>query len=211
MKKLTVLVLCLLFMNALTLSAMAAEEAVAFSSDSSFVAGGTVKVDDMKTRHNIMDLGADAAQYNAALEGNLQYYWFRDDQYCADGPSITLTEADKGCQFYCRVYLFEDADRTLQCGMYDSARFTVPNPDQQTTQPTTAPTLPSTPTTNPTLASTVTPTTQPTTQTTPTTQPDVATQNTAAHGFPWWGIVLIIAGAMAAGASMAVIVTRKKK
>ena len=110
----------------LAIPAMAANAVVAYTGDSSFDVGGTVKVDELKTKRNIMDLGKDAAEYNAALEGNIQYFWFRDDVYYKDGPSITLTEGDRGCEFFCRAYLFEDADRTMQCGAYDSAKFTVP-------------------------------------------------------------------------------------
>ena len=127
MRKLLTFILTLAMICSLAVPAMAANEAVVYTSDSSFVAGGTVKVNEQKTKQNIMDLGKNAAEYNAALEGNMQYYWFRNDSYYKDGPSITLTENDKGCQFYCKVYLFSDADRTQQCGTYDGAKFTVPN------------------------------------------------------------------------------------
>ena len=127
MKKAFSIILSLVLLCSLAVPAMAAGETVVYTSDSSFVAGGTVKVNEQKTQQNIMDLGKNAAEYNAALEGNMQYYWFRNDSYYKDGPSITLTENDKGCQFYCKVYLFSDADRTQQCGTYDGAKFTVPN------------------------------------------------------------------------------------
>ena len=127
MKKAFSIILSLLLLCSIAVPAMAAGETVVYTSDSSFVAGGTVKVNEQKTKQNIMDLGKNAAEYNAALEGNMQYYWFRNDSYYKDGPSITLTENDKGCQFYCKVYLFSDADRTQQCGTYDGAKFTVPN------------------------------------------------------------------------------------
>lgn len=127
MRKLLTFILTLVMICSLAVPAMAATEPVVYTSDSSFVAGGTVKVNEQKTKQNIMDLGKNAAEYNAALEGNMQYYWFRNDSYYKDGPSITLTENDKGCQFYCKVYLFSDADRTRQCGTYDGAKFTVPN------------------------------------------------------------------------------------
>lgn len=127
MKKAFSIILSLVLLCSLAVPAMAAGETVVYTSDSSFVAGGTVKVNEQKTKQNIIDLGKNADEYNAALEGNMQYYWFRNDSYYADGPTITLTENDKGCQFYCKVYLFSDADRTQQCGTYDGAKFTVPN------------------------------------------------------------------------------------
>jgi len=126
MRKLMAILLLSSIVAMLAIPAMAANAVVAYTDNSSFDVGGTVKVDELKTKRNIMDLGKDAAEYNAALEGNIQYYWFRDDVYYKDGSTITLTEADRGCEFFCRAYLFEDADRTMQCGVYDSAKFTVP-------------------------------------------------------------------------------------
>jgi len=127
MKKTICLILSVLLFFSLAIPAMAADVAVAFTSDSGFTVGDTVKVDDLKTRQNIIDLGKDSAEYNACIEGFLQYYWFRNDSYYADGTTLTLTENDKGCEFYCQVYLFSDVDRTQQCGVYESAKFTVPN------------------------------------------------------------------------------------
>lgn len=135
MKKAINIILSLVLLCSLAVPAMAAGETVVYTSDSSFVAGGTVKVNEQKTKQNIMDLGKNAAEYNAALEGNMQYYWFRNDSYYKDGPSITLTENDKGCQFYCKVYLFSDADCTQQCGTYNGAEFTVPNTGNSTQIP----------------------------------------------------------------------------
>lgn len=132
MKRAFSFLLIALLLCSLAVPATAAGETVVYTSDSSFVAGGTVKVNEQKTKQNIMDLGKNSDEYNAALEGNMQYYWFRNDSYYADGPTLTLTEKDKGCQFYCKVYLFSDADRTQQCGVYDSAKFTVPNTDNAT-------------------------------------------------------------------------------
>ena len=135
MKKAINIILSLVLLCSLAVPVMAAGETVVYTSDSSFVVGGTVKVNEQKTMQNIMDLGKNAAEYNAALEGNMQYYWFRNDSYYKDGPSITLTENDKGCQFYCKVYLFSDADCTQQCGTYDGAKFTVPNTGNSTQIP----------------------------------------------------------------------------
>ena len=132
MKKAFSIILSLVLLCSLAVPATAANATVVFTSDSSFTAGSTVKVDDLKTRQNIIDLGKNSGEYNACIEGFVQYYWFRNDSYYADGTTLTLTEKDKGCQFYCQVYLFNDADRTQQCGVYDSAKFTVPNTDKAT-------------------------------------------------------------------------------
>ena len=127
MKKTISVLLSVLLLCALVVPAAAADVAVAFTADSAFTAGSIVTVDEMKTRQNIMDVG-NSDEYNAALEGNMQYYWFRNDSYYLDGPTLTLTEEDRGCQFFCRVYLFSDADRINQCGVFDSGTFSVPNP-----------------------------------------------------------------------------------
>ncbi len=131
MKKLISALLLAALMAMLVIPAIAADEVVAYTGNSNFDVGGTVKVDEMKTEQAIMDLGKNAAEYNAALEGNIQYYWFKDGSYYKDGPTITLVEADRGCELFCRAYLFEDADRTQQCGVYDSAKFTVPKKNVQ--------------------------------------------------------------------------------
>ena len=125
MKRIIYLLLSVVLLLAFAVPTMAAGEAVVYTSKSSFTVGGTVKIDEMKTKQNIMDLGKSSDEYNAALEGNVQYYWFRNDSYYKDGPSITIGEGDRGCEFYCKVYLFSDADRTQQCGTYDSAKFTI--------------------------------------------------------------------------------------
>ena len=57
MKKAITFILSLVFLCSLAVPAMAAGETVVYMSDSSFVAGGTVKVNEQKTKQNIMDLG----------------------------------------------------------------------------------------------------------------------------------------------------------
>ena len=127
MKKVIGFILSLVLLCALTVPAMAAAgEAVVYTADSSFTAGGTVTVDKEKTLANIYNSGT-SDEYNAFLEGRVQYYWMRNDSYCTDGMSITLAEKDKACQFYCVVALYSDADHTQQIGTVTGAKFTVPN------------------------------------------------------------------------------------
>lgn len=57
MKKLIALLLLAALVAMLAIPAMAANEVVAYTGNSSFDVGGTVKVDELKTEHNIMDLG----------------------------------------------------------------------------------------------------------------------------------------------------------
>ena len=126
MKRILCIALCLIFVLLLTVPAAAADPEICFTDNSSFEVGGTVTVDDGKTLMSAYNNGTSDV-YNAVLEGDVQYYWMRNDTYYADGPSLTLTEADKGCEFYCMAALYSDADHTQQCGTLYSPRFIVPD------------------------------------------------------------------------------------
>ncbi len=129
MKKIISVILTAVFILSFAAVAFAsAGEAIAFTSDSSFTAGGTVKVDIQKTGANVSSNGTDAEK-KAFSENKVQYYWMRNDSYYADGTALTLTEDDKGCQFYCVAALYSDDDRTQQCGTVTSAKFSVVNTD----------------------------------------------------------------------------------
>lgn len=128
MKRIVCMIVCALLMAALVVPAAAANMTVVFTSDSKFEAGGTVKVDVMATQQSVMnDPSVTADYYNAALEGDIQFYWFRNDSWHSEGTVIHLTEEDKGCEFFCRAIFYSDADHTQQFGALDSATFTVPN------------------------------------------------------------------------------------
>ena len=123
MKKIVCVILCLGLLMGLAIPALAEEMQVYFTDDSCFEVGGTVRVDI----HKIMyDPNCTAEVYNALLEGDVQYYWFRGGEYYADGSSITLRDGDQGYEFYCQAAAYEDADHTQQCGTLYSASFTVP-------------------------------------------------------------------------------------
>ena len=125
MKRILCMALCLMLVMALAVPAMAAEPEIIFTSGSKFEAGGTVKVDEGETLLSTYNNGTSDI-YNAYLEGNVQYYWMRNGEYYADGPSLKLKESDKGCEFYCMAALYSDADHTQQCGTIYSRKFTVP-------------------------------------------------------------------------------------
>lgn len=132
MKKVFSLLLCLLMLLSLTIPTLAADDVLTFTTDSKFELGGTAKVDGMKTRQAIMDLGKDAAEYNAALEGNVEFVWYRDGLSWGYGESYTFK--DYG-EYFCRVFLYEDAEQTQQCGYYTSQTFTIaPKIPEITTQ-----------------------------------------------------------------------------
>ena len=125
MKRILCMALCLMLVMALAAPAMAAKPEIIFTSGSKFEAGGTVKVDEQETLLSTYNNGTSDI-YNAYLEGNVQYYWMRNGEYYADGPSLKLKESDKGCEFYCVAALYSDADHTQQCGTIYSKKFTVP-------------------------------------------------------------------------------------
>lgn len=214
MKKVFSFVLIALLLCSFTVPVMAEDGVVAFTTDSSFTVGGTVKVDESKTIENIMGLDIESVEYNAASEGNVQYYWFRDDSYFADGTSVTLTEEDEECQLFCKVYLFSDTDRTQQCGAYDSVKFTVQNTENDT-----MPTEPdeSTKTTGseeqPTdgIENATESTEVDTDASNPTMDADEKNNGQNDKGMPWWGIMLIALVAAGVGAGITIVVLKKKK
>ena len=135
MKRIAVLGICLLLMLSLAAPALAAP-VVEFTVGSQFEAGCTVTVDEQKTLMGVMDSDSVTADlYNAALERNVSYHWFKDGVYYSDGKSVTLTEADRGSEFYCLVALYSDMDCTQQCGYLESVKFTVPTPDNEPATP----------------------------------------------------------------------------
>ena len=126
MKKFASVILCMVLIMTMALPVMAAEPKIIFTSDSNYSVGGTVTVDKYKTLESVANNGK-SEEFNAFYEEDVQYYWMRNDSYYADGPSITLTEADKGCTFYCMGALYSDKDHTNQIGTIYSDSFTVPN------------------------------------------------------------------------------------
>lgn len=126
MKRVMSIALCLVLVLSLAAPVLAAEPKIIFTDESNFNVGGTVTVDRYKTLESVYNNGK-SEEFNAFYEGYVQYYWMRNDSYYADGPSITITENDKGCQFYCIAALYSNMDHTEQVGTLYSDSFTVPN------------------------------------------------------------------------------------
>lgn len=126
MKRMISFLLCLILMAGWALPVSAAVPEIIFTGDSGFAPGCTVTVDVDATGESIFEYGSESEQ-EAYLEGNIQYYWMRNDSYYADGSSITIREEDRGCQFYCMGAVYGDADHTQQISTVYSAKFTVPN------------------------------------------------------------------------------------
>lgn len=125
MKKLICAMICLIMLVSLAMPVLAAEDVFVFTDDSKFEYGGTANVDVMKTLANIMDLGKDAAEYNAALEGNVEFIWYRDGLSWGYDASFTFTQPG---EYYCKVVLYEDAELSQRCGTYTSRTFTISAP-----------------------------------------------------------------------------------
>ena len=126
MKRIISLLLCLVLMTALAAPVCAASPEIIFTADSGFTPGCTVTVDKGETLLSCYNNGTSDI-YNAYLEGDVQYYWMRNDSYYADGPSITIREEDRGCSFYCMAALYGDEDHIQQIGTIYSDSFFVPN------------------------------------------------------------------------------------
>jgi len=126
MKRIISFLLCVMLLASLTVPASAAEPEIIFTDESFYHPGFTMEVDKGATLMSCYNNGTSDI-YNAYLEGNVQYYWMRNDSYFADGPSLTIREEDRGCQFYCMAALYADADHIQQIGTIYSATFSVPN------------------------------------------------------------------------------------
>ena len=128
MKRLVYLLICLMFVATLATPAGAEEMKIHFTADSRFEAGSYVTVDVQKTLQSVMmDPSCMAEAYNACLERNIHFVWFRDGAIFAEGESFYFTSAHAGSTFFCRMVMYSDADLTEECGYLDSASFTIPN------------------------------------------------------------------------------------
>ena len=131
MKRVFSLILCLLLVAVWALPVSAAGPEIIFTDESFHHPGFTMEVDQGATLMSCYNNGTSDI-YNAYLEGDVQYYWMRNDSYFADGPSLTIREEDRGCQFYCMAALYADADHTQQIGTIYSAKFSVPEVEKPT-------------------------------------------------------------------------------
>jgi hypothetical protein len=138
MKRFVYFLICLMFVATLATPVMAEEMKIHFTADSRFEAGSYVTVDVQKTLQSVMmDPGCMAEEYNACLERNVDFVWFRDGELFAEGESFYFTSAHAGSTFFCRMVMYNDADLTQECGYLDSASFTIPGNNPQLPEITT--------------------------------------------------------------------------
>ena len=132
MKKILSVSICLLLLFGLTITAFAAGPMVTLTADSNPEVGGTLIVD----KNALMDNGSITSDmYNALLEGNVIYSWYRNDILVREGTggdsfSYKLTLSDQGCTFYVKVSFFEDGSfqESKKCGEAVSGNIIIASP-----------------------------------------------------------------------------------
>ena len=132
MKKFLSLMLCVVMLASLIVPARAADgPRIIFTEESDYEPGFTVEVDTGATLMSCYNNGTSDI-YNAYLEGDVQYYWMRNGEFFAEGPSLTITNAHRGYEFYCMAALYGDEEHTQQVGTIYSETFTVPGGETPT-------------------------------------------------------------------------------
>ena len=110
MRKIVSILICLLLLLGLAIPTFAAGVSVTFTADSLPEVGGTLTVDT----NALMNNGSITSEmYNALLEGNVIYSWYKNGTLMqegtgADALSYQLSLSDQGCTFYVKVSFYED-------------------------------------------------------------------------------------------------------
>ena len=129
MKKALSILICLLLVVSLAIPALATTVKVTFTSNSLAEVGGTLSVD----KNALMDNGnITSDMYNALLEGNLMYSWYKNGMLTQEGIgtdalSYALSASDLGCTIYVEVSFYEDSSfqESKKCGTAVSDEVTI--------------------------------------------------------------------------------------
>ena len=129
MKKFLSFCFCLMLLLGLATHVLAEEFTVTFTDDSLPEVGGTLTVD----KYAMLDNGNITAEmYNALLEGNVIYSWYKNDMLVKEGIgaealSYALMLEDQGCSFYVTVKFYEDNsfEEGKKCAEAVSGKITV--------------------------------------------------------------------------------------
>ena len=132
MRKFASILICLLLLLGLAMPTFAAGVTVTFTADSLPEVGGTLTVDT----NALMNNGSITSDmYNAFLEGNVIYSWYKNGTLTqegtdADALSYQLTLSDQGCTFYVKVSFYEDSSfqESKKCGEALSKEVTIIGP-----------------------------------------------------------------------------------
>ena len=137
MRKFAATLICLLLLLGLAIPAFAAGVTVTFTDDSLPEVGGTLTVDKNALMNND---SITADMYNALLEGNVIYSWYKNGALTqegigADALSYQLSLSDQGCTFYVKVSFYEDSSfqESKKCGEAVSSEITVTGPAPEIT------------------------------------------------------------------------------
>ena len=132
MRRFVSILICLLLLLGLAIPAFAAGVTVTFTDDSLPEVGGTLTVDKNALMNND---SITADMYNALLEGNVIYSWYKNGALTqegtgADALSYKLTLSDQGCTFYVKVSCYEDDSfqESKKCGEALSGEVTITGP-----------------------------------------------------------------------------------
>ena len=132
MRRFVSILICLLLLLGLAMSTFAAGVTVTFTDDSLPEVGGTLTVDKNALMNND---SITADMYNALLEGNVIYSWYKNGALTqegtgADALSYQLTLSDQGCTFYVKVSFYEDSSfqESKKCGEALSKEVTIIGP-----------------------------------------------------------------------------------
>ena len=137
-KHLFSLLLCfILFAGFVAIPVFAAGLTVPFTSDSLPEVGGTLTVD----KNAMLDSGSITAElYNALLEGNVIYSWYKNGTLTqegtgADANAYKVTLSDQGCTIYVKVSFYEDGSfqESKKCGEAVSKEVTIIGPTPEIT------------------------------------------------------------------------------
>ena len=132
MRKFVSILICLLLLLGSAMQTFAAGVTVTFTPDSLTEVGGTLTVDT----NALMNNGSITSDmYNAFLEGNVIYSWYKNgtltqEGTAADALSYQLSLSDQGCSFYVKVSFYEDSSfhESKKCGEALSKEVTVIGP-----------------------------------------------------------------------------------
>ena len=137
MKKTLSLFVCILLIVGLAIPAFAAGLTVPFTADSLEEVGGTLTVD----KYAMLDSGSITSEmYNALLEGNVIYSWYRNGVLIQEGTgananSYEITQADQGSTIYVKISFYEDGSfqESKKCAEAVSKEVTIIGPIPQIT------------------------------------------------------------------------------
>lgn len=189
MRKIICIFVAVALLCAGIITAVAADLEVIYTPDSKAEVGSSLTVD----KAAMLTHGSNTAEtYNALLEGNVIYRWYKDDALTVEGLDATsypLLPSDAGSTIYVKIFYYDDATLTNECGVAVGKTWTIPAPESA--EPT--------------------PPTETTPATDPTTVPEKDPPGNGTDGSDWWVYVAVSAAAMVLGIGVALLLAKRKR